>query len=135
MNRNFLKVSSVLIGALFITACSNMASTASVKGIATYRERMALTPNAQLEVILADVSIADAPYKMINKKIITPAGQVPLPFEISYDPKQIVPNHQYAVMARITDQDQLLFINDQVYQVITNHSPSEVKVLLKRVEN
>jgi putative lipoprotein len=109
--------------------------TASVKGTITYRERMALTPNASVEIVLADVSMADAPYIQISKKVFSPAGQVPIPFELTYDPKQIMENHTYAVMAKIYEGNQLMFINDQSYLVITRGQRSEVQMLLKRVGN
>jgi putative lipoprotein len=110
-------------------------SSASVIGTVTYRERMAISPNARLEVVLADVSLADAPYTVISQKVISPVGQVPLAFEISYDPARIVENHTYVVMAKIFEGNQLMFINDQSYQVITKQSSRHVQMMLKRVSS
>ncbi|BDW10124.1 hypothetical protein PSHI8_02060 [Polynucleobacter sp. SHI8] len=104
-----------------------------IQGSVTYLERIALPPGSQLEIVLADVSLADAPYQAIAEKRINPAGQVPIQFELNYDPKKIMTNHTFAVMARITNDGQLLFINDQSYQVITRGRPNTVEMVLKKV--
>jgi putative lipoprotein len=106
-----------------------------IQGTVSYRERVALPPGAYLELVLADVSLADAPYIVLNKKRITSLGQVPISFEISYDRQQIIENHTYSVMARIYDQGSLLFINDQAYLVITKYQTKEIHMVLKRVPN
>jgi uncharacterized lipoprotein YbaY len=54
-------------------------------------------------VTLADVSLADAPAQMIARQVIAEPGQPPIPFELRYDPATIIPNHTYAVQARIED--------------------------------
>ena len=118
---------------LNIIGCGAMSQQEKIQGSVTYLERIALSSNAQLEIVLADVSLADAPYQAIVEKKINPAGQVPIQFELNYDPKKIMANHTYSVMARITDDGKLLFINDQSYQVITRGQPNTVKMVLKRV--
>ena len=118
---------------LNIMGCGVMNQQDKIQGSVTYLERIALPPNAQLEIVLADVSLADAPYKAIAEKKIYPAGQVPIQFELNYDPNKIMPNFTYAVMARITEDGKLLFINDQSYQVITRGRPNTVEMVLKRV--
>ena len=53
------------------------AGTGKVSGTITYRERMALGPDATVEVELRDVSLQDAPSITIAKVTITNPGQVP----------------------------------------------------------
>ena len=118
---------------LNILGCGAMSQQEKIQGSVTYRERIALPPNAQLEIVLADVSLADAPYKAIAEKKIIPAGQVPILFELNYDSNKIMPNFTYAVMARITEDSKLLFINDQSYQVLTRGQPNTVEMVLKKV--
>ena len=118
---------------LNIMGCGAMNQQDKIQGSVTYRERIALPPNAQLEIVLADVSLADAPYKAIAEKKIIPAGQVPILFELNYDSNKIMPNYTYAVMARITEDGKLLFINDQSYQVLTRGRPNTVEMVLKKV--
>ena len=118
---------------LNILGCGAMSQQDKIHGSVTYLERITLPPNAQLEIVLADVSLADAPYKAIAEKKINHTGQVPIQFELNYDPKKIMINHTYAVMARIRDDGRLLFINDQSYQVITRGQPNTVAMVLKKV--
>jgi putative lipoprotein len=108
--------------------------TATVRGEATYRERIAVPPGAQLEVLLLDVSRADAPSQTISGVTLTDVAQPPYSFEIAYRPDQIVSSHQYVVRAQLTHEGRLLFTTDQAYPVITRGHPSEVQLLLKRVE-
>ncbi|MEO5758238.1 MAG: YbaY family lipoprotein [Mesorhizobium sp.] len=86
-------------------------------GQVMYRERIALPPNAVLSVQLADVSLADAPAAVIGEQKVTPAGQVPISFAIRFDPSVIRPQMTYALQARITVDDRLLFISDVRHQV------------------
>ena len=63
----------------------------TVGGTAAYRERIALPPDAVLEAELQDVSRADAPAIVLGRFRAGPAGQVPIPFAIPYDPARIGP--------------------------------------------
>jgi putative lipoprotein len=83
-----------------------------VKGAATYRERMALPPNAVFEATLEDVSKADAKAEVIGQARIERPGNPPIRFEITYDPSRIVSNHRYAVRARILVGDKLFFTTE-----------------------
>ncbi|TGT68639.1 hypothetical protein EN802_27510 [bacterium M00.F.Ca.ET.159.01.1.1] len=83
----------------------------------TYRERIAVPPDAVLVVELADVSLADAPAIVIAKRRIAPTGQVPIKFEIGFDPKAIHKGRTYALQARITAGERLMFISDGRHQI------------------
>lgn len=108
-------------------------SVATVTGTITYRERIALTPNAVVEVKLLDVSRADAPSVTIGEQIIENPGQVPIAFEIEYDPSDIDDRFTYAIGVRITENGDLAFINDTRYPVITRDSPTHVDMVLVKV--
>ena len=109
------------------------AATGRVTGTITYRERMALGPDATVEVELRDVSLQDAPSITIAKVTITNPGQVPVSFEIEYDPSSIDDRATYAVRATITDRGQMLFTNTTTYDVITRGNPTHVDMVLERV--
>ena len=105
-----------------------------VIGTISYRQRIALTPDAVIEVKLLDVSRADAAAVMIAEQTIKPAGrQVPIAFEIRYDPSLIVARNRYVIQARILEGGQLRFINTQAYPVITDGNPKEVNLILEPV--
>ena len=108
-------------------------ATATVTGTVTYRERIALTPNAVVEIKLIDVSRADAPAVTIGEQVIEDPGQVPIAFEIEYDPSDIDERFTYAVQVRIMEGDKLAFINDTRYQVITRGGPTHVDMVLVKV--
>ncbi|HIK42609.1 MAG TPA: YbaY family lipoprotein [Thermoleptolyngbya sp. M55_K2018_002] len=97
-----------------------------VTGTVTYLPRIALPPNALIEVSLADVSRADAPARILARQTIESNGrQVPFAFALPYDPAQIDSRYTYAVQARIAVDGQLRFINTTRTSVITNGSPTE----------
>lgn len=106
----------LVVGMLAVPEMSSAAEK-TLKGEVMYRERIALPPNAVLSVQLADVSLADAPAAIIGERKVAPAGQVPIRFEISFDPQVIRPNMTYALQARITVDDRLMFISDTRHQV------------------
>lgn len=103
----------------------------SVSGTVTYRERVAMPENAVLTVQLQDVSRADAPAQIIAEQRTTFAGrQVPLPFELHYDPAKIDPKRTYTVSARITLDNQLRFLNTSAYLVLTQGNPVKLNILV-----
>ncbi|MBN9218746.1 MAG: YbaY family lipoprotein [Mesorhizobium sp.] len=106
----------LIVGILAVPELS-VAAEKTVRGEVVYRERIALPPSAVLSVQLADVSLADAPARIIGEQKIKPAGQVPISFEIKFDPSVIRPQMTYALQARITVDDRLMFISDVRHQV------------------
>lgn len=106
----------LVVGVLAVPELSDAAER-TLTGEVTYRERIALPPDAMLSVELADVSLADAPATLIGQRKIVPAGQVPIRFEIGFDPKAIRPGRTYALQARITVDGRILFITDTRHQV------------------
>ena len=108
----------------------------AVTGMATYRERIALPDDAMLRVQLQDTSRAGAPATVIGEYKLTTGGkQVPIPFEVEFDPTAIQDNHTYSLSVRIEDGNgNLLFTNTQSYPVITRDNPIfDVEVTLEKV--
>jgi len=107
-------------------------AAASITGTVSYLERITLPPNAVMQVRLEDVSLADAPAKTIAQQRI-PLGdrQVPVPFELKFDPTKIDERHTYVVTARIVVDDQLRFLSDKAYPVLTRDNPLRVEMILK----
>ncbi|PBC02971.1 YbaY family lipoprotein [Mesorhizobium sp. WSM3860] len=105
----------LVVGVLAVPEFTTAEKT--IAGEVTYREHIALPPNAVLSVELADVSPADAPATILGQRKIVLAGQVPIKFEIGFDPKAIQPGRTYALQARITVDDRLIFVTDTSRQV------------------
>ncbi|MER9296409.1 YbaY family lipoprotein [Mesorhizobium sp. M0621] len=106
----------LVVGILAVPEPS-VAAEKVVRGEVIYRERIALPPSAVLSVQLADVSLSDVPATIIGEQKVKPAGQVPISFEIKFDPSVIRPRMTYALQARITVDDKLIFISDMRHQV------------------
>ena len=125
----------VLFLSVSVTAVLAGSEPASVTGSVNYRERIALTPEAVVEVQLLDVSLADASAKMIARQTIKPKRQVPIPFELVYDPADIDERFTYTVRATIRERGRLLFTTDRSYRVLTRGSPNHVDLILVRTSN
>ena len=136
----------VLIGGFMLAACGPITPPATkpagpsspavaVTGTVTYLVRSALPPAAVIEVVLQDVSRADAPAETISSQHIEAQGkQVPFPYELKYDPAKIDSKNTYAVRATIKDGAKLLFTSTQRYPVITNGAPtSHVEIVVEPV--
>ena len=142
----FVILSTVLLAALACqgdsgssnsttTATSGKRPNASVSGSVTYRERLALTPRARLEVQLRDTSYQDAASDLIAEQVIENPGQVPIKFKVEYNRDDVDDRNTYSLQARIVEADgRLAFINDTAYDVITRGNPSKVGMLLVMVE-
>ena len=107
----------------------------SVEGTVTYRERLALTPDASLVVELRDVSYADGDAPLISRQTITGPGQVPIDFRVEFNREDIDPRSRYSVSARIVESDgRLAFTNDTAYEVITRGNADRVDMVLVLVQ-
>ncbi|HEU4341211.1 MAG TPA: YbaY family lipoprotein [Candidatus Binatia bacterium] len=71
---------------------------------------------------------------MITETTIASAGrQVPIPFELKYNPSKIRKDRTYAVRATIRSAGRMLFTTDTVHRVITQGNPTRVNLWLVRV--
>lgn len=121
--------------ALLSAACMSKpdpAPQASLSGTATYRERMALPPDAVFEATLEDVSRADAPAEIIGRTRLESPGQVPIKFTIPYHPVGIDASHRYTVRAKLTAGDQLLFTTDKHYPVLGAGGAQSVDIVMTK---
>ena len=99
----------------------------------TYRERIALSPEAELDVRLLDISMADGRSQTIARRTFPNPGQVPLQFTLEYDPAEIDQRMSYAVRAVIRDQNGLMFTTDTVYPVLTRGANDVAELVLVKV--
>ena len=112
-----------------------MQSQAALNGVVTYLQRIALPPNAIVEVSLQDVSKMDAPAEVLDSVKIPSAGrQVPIPFTLHYDPAQIDERYTYTVSTRITVDGVLMWISKTHNPVLTRGAPTDnVEILVEQV--
>ncbi len=134
MTRAWIVAAGFALGCAGNSQMGNEAGTTAVTGTVAYRERMALPPDAEVHVQLSDISREDVAAPVIADTTFAPAGrQVPLPFELSYDPARIEATHTYAVRATIRSDGRLLFTTTTVAPVLTRGNPEQVALMLVRV--
>jgi putative lipoprotein len=100
-----------LIGAILAVATTMsavQAETGELRLSVTYRERIAMPPDAQLEVQLLDVSRDDAAATRIASQRFAMTG-VPMAVVLPYDPAVVDDAAVHAVVAEIRSGDRLLF--------------------------
>lgn len=106
----------------------------TISGTVSYRQRIALPPNAKLVVKLEDTSRADAPSIVIAEQtIVTTGQQVPIPFTLTYNPSEIQPMGRYTVRAQIFYGDRLSWTSTKMYPVINQGDSTEVEIQLEQV--
>jgi putative lipoprotein len=111
---------------------SSSSSQNTVSGNVVYRERIALPPDAAIEVKVQDISASNAP-KTIAETVFAPEGkQVPIPFQLSYNPADVNPAHRYQVSANISVNGKPMFITRTPLWVITQGAKSQVDILLQQ---
>lgn len=134
-HRNPLRLAAwcVALAACLIAGCAGVAPrSASVSGSASYRERIALPPDAVFEATLEEVPGADAPALVLaSTRVASP--RVPIAFTIAYDPSRIEPGKRYAVRGRISVNGQLMFTSDSAQPVLGPSGTRPVEMLLRRV--
>jgi uncharacterized lipoprotein YbaY/heat shock protein HslJ len=108
---------------------ANTAET--LEGTVTYLQRIALSPDAVMEVRLLDVSRQGAPAEILAAVNVPTVGQqVPLAFQLAYNPDQIQPNHTYSIQARILVDGELQFISTSINPAFSDGAdePIEIRV-------
>lgn len=115
----------------------SIASEKTIRGSVMYRERIALPPEASLDIQLIDVSLADAPAQVIAEQKIDHLKSSPIPFELKFDSSKLIANHTYALQARISAGDTLWFINDTRHEFNQEkfEGPYEIRVVNVRKTN
>ncbi|HXZ79754.1 MAG TPA: YbaY family lipoprotein [Terriglobales bacterium] len=113
---------------------SGQEKAGKITGTVAYRERVALPPNAMLTIRMEDVSKQDVGATLIAGTAFSANGrQVPIPFELSYNPAKISQKGRYVVRANVDVDGELLFTTTQPYPVLNDGASNEVNVMMKMV--
>jgi uncharacterized lipoprotein YbaY/membrane-bound inhibitor of C-type lysozyme len=106
-----------------------------VRGSVSYRERMALLPDDELQLQLLDASQPDQPPKVLAEhKRAAGRAQVPLRFELACGEARATfdEDARLVVTARIVRGSQVLFASEEPVPVLTQGHGREVELLLAR---
>lgn len=136
----------ILPAALTLAACATPApvtpvgppdvttGTTVVNVTAFYRERIMLPPGHVLNVRVEDVSLADAPARVLAEASEPLAGAPPYRLTLAFSSAQIDPRHTYAVRADIRDPSgALVFVSDTHTPILTNGASTSAEIVLKSV--
>lgn len=105
-----------------------------ITGTVSYLQRIALPPEALITVSLQDMTLADAPSKLIVEQRFPAAGrQVPIAFRLPYDSAGIDASHRYSLRATITMRGRLIFTTASAYPVLTGSGGRNVDMVLQAV--
>lgn len=85
------------------------AAQVTLTGEVTYRERMALPPDATLKVKLVDLADLEAPPRVEAEAAIASPGQVPLNFTLNFEDGVVAKGHSYGLVAEIVSDGKLYF--------------------------
>ena len=108
------------------------AETTPVEVSVAYRERILLPPGHVLTIRVEDVSLADAPARVLAETSRPLEGRAP-PYAatLAVPTSQIDPRHSYAVRAEIRDPaGALRFTTDTRHSVLTGGAPNRVEIIL-----
>ena len=128
----------ILPAALVLSACAapsgpEMSTGVTVVNVtAAYRERIMLAPGHVLTVRIEDVSLADAPAKVLAETSEPLTGAPPYAVDLGLPTAQIDPRHTYAARAEIRDASgALVFVTDTRHAVLTHGAPASAEIVLK----
>src|SRR4051794_9818013 len=90
------KLLGLTIAAIAMSSNVVLAAGKTLRGGVSYRERIALPPDAILEVRLLDVSLADAPSTTLAVTRVKTRHRLPIPYRLRFDDARIKPGRSYA---------------------------------------
>lgn len=106
-----------------------------ISGNITYRQRIALSPQAEVIIRLLDVSKMDVAATVLAETRLKNPGQVPIAFVLPYDATKIEAGHSYTLQVRIEEAGKLLFITTSAYPVLASPEQGPLDIQVDAVGN
>lgn len=111
-----------------------VSSFLDISGSVSYRQRMALPPDAILVVRVQDTARGGARARPLAEQRIELGGrQVPVAFSTTIDRDLVGKSARVTVSARVESRGKLLFVSDKAYPALRNGEPNPVDIQLKQV--
>jgi putative lipoprotein len=115
---------------------SATSSFIDIVGSVSYRQRIALPPDAVLVVRVQDFPSANGQPRTLAEQRIELAGQqVPIPFQTTIDRDLIGKRPHVTVTARIERHGKTLFRSEQNYPALKKGQPQQVDILLRPAQS
>ncbi len=105
-------------------------SQGGVRGQVLCRERITLSSQAVLTVVLRDVTYPQWNNVTVGQQVISNPPHPPIPFAIEFDPATVFPNHTYAVEAWLVDRGQVVLQSAARTPVTPLAAPPSLQVTL-----
>jgi putative lipoprotein len=125
----------ILVGLIFAISTGAQVVRAEAETLTVtvaYRERIALPPDAHLDVQLLDVAQADdAERRIASQRFLM--TQVPMAVELPFDPQIINNQSEYAIVATIWSGDTMMFRTTTRHNAFSSDSVDGIEVLLTMV--
>lgn len=122
----------IFLAGFLSMASRSMAENATLEVTISYRERIALPPDAVLDVQLLDLSRADTASGRIAFQRFAMTA-IPMTVELTYDPQIIDDQARYAVVAGIWSGEGQMFRTTRQYRVLDGPETATVDILLSMV--
>jgi len=122
--------------ALALAGCARRAAESfpgEVTGTVSYRERIALPPEAELSVTLYETTGAAAEPRFVAAQLMRLSAGPPARFRVAYPPGVIDARAGYTLVARIEVGGKLWFVNEQPVPVLTLGNPARADLVVTRV--
>ncbi|MBI2276632.1 MAG: YbaY family lipoprotein [Dechloromonas sp.] len=132
------KVRHCTLGAIAVAQPANTVPTVSsfldISGSVSYRQRIALPPDAILVIRVQDTARTGARARPLAEQRIELGGrQVPVAFSTTIDRDLIGKSARVTVSARIESRGKPLFVSDKAYPALRHGEPNPVDIQLKQV--
>ncbi len=126
----------LLLLSLATVSCGG-GNTDGVTGTVDFAYIPASFAGLELEVTLADTSLADAPATLIATQRITRISALPVRFSVRYSSDKIKATHRYSVSARVfrmvNGEENLVYLSVANIPVITQGWPNEANIVVEGV--
>ena len=107
------------------------AAETRVTGSVFYLERIALSPEAVVQVEVVEVAPEGGTASVIGAQRLSSPGQVPISFSVGVPAERIRPEGSYAVRARITDGGRTFSTPEPVPVLTQGHPSQDVRVRVR----
>jgi putative lipoprotein len=102
----------------------------AVTGTVAFDERVALPPDAVLNVRLVDASNINQKAQVMSSTVVSPLGRPPIAFAVEYERKKIDSARNYTIEADIRQGTDVLFLTGSRYGVLTQGKGNHVDLVM-----
>jgi putative lipoprotein len=122
----------ILSATVALAGCGRSTNRAAITGVIAHTHPMTLPVGYVVTIQIEDTTKADAPAKKIAEQVIKSQGvELPMPFEVIYDPGKINANHTYSMRVKVEDNaGKMLYANNTSVLVITHGNPTQNVVVI-----